>query len=117
MRRIGEHAVVIGASMAGLPAAAALADAYERVTVLDRDTLPDGFEGRRAVPQGKDPKDLWLELVVRKPTPPAANQRQIVVRYEETSDIAYKTVTIFPNRAAIPVTVPENPSPAGTGNG
>lgn len=80
---------------------------------------PRGLEVglRRAVPQGKDPKDLWLELVVRKPTPPAANQRQIVVRYEETSDIAYKTVTIFPNRAAIPVTVPENPSPAGTGNG
>ena len=80
---------------------------------------PRGLEVglRRAVPQGKDPKDLWLELVVRKPTPPAANQRQIVVRYEETSDIAYKTVTIFPNRAAIPVIVPENLSPAGTGNG
>jgi hypothetical protein len=76
---------------------------------------PRGLEVglRRAVPQGKDPKDLWLQLVVRKPTPPAANQRQIVVRYDETSDIAYKTVTIFPNRAAIPV----NPSPADTGNG
>ena len=45
MRRIGEHAVVIGASMAGLLAARALADAYERVTVLDRDRLPTGLEG------------------------------------------------------------------------
>src|SRR5829696_6991642 len=53
MRRIGEHAVVIGGSMAGLLAARALMDAYERVTVLDRDTLPHGFEGRRAVPQGR----------------------------------------------------------------
>ena len=53
MRRIGEHAVVIGGSMAGLLAARALTDAYERVTVLDRDTLPGGFEGRRAVPQGR----------------------------------------------------------------
>jgi pimeloyl-ACP methyl ester carboxylesterase/2-polyprenyl-6-methoxyphenol hydroxylase-like FAD-dependent oxidoreductase len=53
MRRIGEHAVVIGASMAGLPAAAALADAYERVTVVDRDVLPDAFAYRRAIPQGR----------------------------------------------------------------
>jgi pimeloyl-ACP methyl ester carboxylesterase/2-polyprenyl-6-methoxyphenol hydroxylase-like FAD-dependent oxidoreductase len=53
MRRIGEHAVVIGGSMAGLLAARALTDAYERVTVLDRDTLPSGLEGRRAVPQGR----------------------------------------------------------------
>jgi pimeloyl-ACP methyl ester carboxylesterase/2-polyprenyl-6-methoxyphenol hydroxylase-like FAD-dependent oxidoreductase len=52
MRRIGEHAVVIGGSMAGLLAARALTDAFERVTVLDRDALPEGFEGRRAVPQG-----------------------------------------------------------------
>ena len=50
---IGEHAVVIGASMAGLLAARALTDTYERVTVLDRDALPDGLQGRRAVPQGR----------------------------------------------------------------
>src|SRR5687768_11601695 len=53
MRRIGEHAVVIGGSIAGLLAARALTDAYERVTVLDRDTVPDGFDGRRAIPQGR----------------------------------------------------------------
>ena len=48
-----EHAVVIGASMAGLVAAAALAPHYRRVTVLERDVLPDGPENRRGVPQGK----------------------------------------------------------------
>ena len=31
MRRIGEHAVVIGGSMAGLLVARSLAEAYERV--------------------------------------------------------------------------------------
>ena len=38
MRRIGEHAVVIGASMGGLLAARSLTEAYERVTVVDRDS-------------------------------------------------------------------------------
>ena len=40
MQPIGDHAIVLGASMAGLAAARALADAYERVTVLERDALP-----------------------------------------------------------------------------
>src|SRR3954447_6729318 len=53
MQKIGEHAVVVGASMGGLLAACALAEGYERVTVLDRDALPDGLQGRRAVPHGR----------------------------------------------------------------
>jgi 2-polyprenyl-6-methoxyphenol hydroxylase-like FAD-dependent oxidoreductase len=48
-----EHAIVIGASMAGLAAAAALAPHYERVTVLERDALPGGPGHRRGVPQSK----------------------------------------------------------------
>ena len=52
--RAGEHAIVIGASMAGLLAARVLADSYDRVTVLDRDALPAGLDAhRRAVPQGR----------------------------------------------------------------
>ena len=51
--RLGEHAIVIGASMAGLLAARVLSESYDRVTVLDRDRLPRGLdENRRAVPQG-----------------------------------------------------------------
>ena len=42
------HAVVIGASIGGLPAARVLADAYEKVTVTDRDSLPPAAESRRA---------------------------------------------------------------------
>ncbi|MFP8960685.1 FAD-dependent oxidoreductase [Streptomyces nanhaiensis] len=47
------HAVVIGAGLAGLTAARALADAYDRVTVLDRDTLPTDPAPRRGVPQSR----------------------------------------------------------------
>jgi 2-polyprenyl-6-methoxyphenol hydroxylase-like FAD-dependent oxidoreductase len=50
---MNEHAVVIGASMAGLLAARALAEAYERVTIVERDELPEGAAQRRAIPQGR----------------------------------------------------------------
>ncbi|MEO7196579.1 MAG: FAD-dependent monooxygenase [Pseudonocardiaceae bacterium] len=51
-RQAGEHAVVLGASMAGLLAARVLADVYPRVTVIDRDVLPEIGAPRRGVPQG-----------------------------------------------------------------
>ena len=53
MKRIGEHAVVIGASMGGLLAARALADFYGQVTVLERDAFPVADIPRKGVPQGK----------------------------------------------------------------
>jgi 2-polyprenyl-6-methoxyphenol hydroxylase-like FAD-dependent oxidoreductase len=53
MHPLAGHAVVIGASMAGLLAARAAAGAYDRVTVVERDELPDGIADRRAVPQGR----------------------------------------------------------------
>lgn len=48
-----DHAVVIGASMAGLLAARALSEFFERVTVLDRDDLPATVMPRRGVPQSR----------------------------------------------------------------
>jgi 2-polyprenyl-6-methoxyphenol hydroxylase-like FAD-dependent oxidoreductase len=45
------HAVVIGASITGLLTARVLADHFERVTVIDQDTLPDSPVPRRGVPQ------------------------------------------------------------------
>jgi 2-polyprenyl-6-methoxyphenol hydroxylase-like FAD-dependent oxidoreductase len=51
--RRGEHAVIIGASMGGLVAAAAVAPYFDHVTVVDRDTLPSGPDHRRGVPQSK----------------------------------------------------------------
>jgi predicted NAD/FAD-dependent oxidoreductase len=43
---IGHNAVVVGASMAGLCAARVLSERFERVLLVDRDTLPDGAEPR-----------------------------------------------------------------------
>ncbi|MEJ2288244.1 MAG: FAD-binding protein [Deinococcales bacterium] len=50
-RRI-EHAVVLGAGMAGLSAAAALAPQAQRVSVVERDPLPGIDRSRKGVPQG-----------------------------------------------------------------
>jgi 2-polyprenyl-6-methoxyphenol hydroxylase-like FAD-dependent oxidoreductase len=47
------HAVVIGASIAGLLAAAALSGACPRVTLFERDTLPVEPGPRRGVPQSR----------------------------------------------------------------
>jgi len=48
-----QHAIVIGGSMAGLLAARILADHYEKVTVMERDTFPAVGQHRRGVPQGR----------------------------------------------------------------
>ena len=53
MPKIGDHAVVVGASMGGLLAARVLADAYQRVTIVDRDPLPERGGDRKGVPQGR----------------------------------------------------------------
>ena len=53
MGRTAKHAIVIGASIGGLCAARVLSDFYDRVTVYERDELPDGPANRSAVPQGR----------------------------------------------------------------
>jgi 2-polyprenyl-6-methoxyphenol hydroxylase-like FAD-dependent oxidoreductase len=53
VQRLGTHAVVLGASMAGLLAARVLADGYDGVTVIERDPLPEEPVTRRGVPQGR----------------------------------------------------------------
>ena len=47
------RAIIIGASMGGLLAARVLADYYGEVTVVERDALPDAYEPRKGVPQGR----------------------------------------------------------------
>ncbi|MEW5808644.1 MAG: oxidoreductase [Actinomycetota bacterium] len=47
------HAIVIGASLGGLCAAKVLSESFERVTLFERDILPDGPANRPAVPQGR----------------------------------------------------------------
>src|SRR5215469_574334 len=53
MSRIGKRAVVIGAGMAGLAAAGALAGRFDEVVVLERDSLPGAPEWRLGAPQGQ----------------------------------------------------------------
>jgi 2-polyprenyl-6-methoxyphenol hydroxylase-like FAD-dependent oxidoreductase len=53
MRRSSEHAIVLGASVAGLLAARVLTDHYQRVTIVERDALPPIGQHRKGVPQGR----------------------------------------------------------------
>ena len=53
IRLIGRQAIVVGAGMAGLPAARALADFFEQVIVLERDTLPPDVAHRTGTPQSR----------------------------------------------------------------
>lgn len=48
-----DHAVVIGGSIAGLCAARVLSDHFGRVTLFERDELPDQPVNRSAIPQGQ----------------------------------------------------------------
>ena len=50
---IGRQAVVVGAGMAGLAAARVLADYFDNVVVLERDTLPCDASHRAGIPQGR----------------------------------------------------------------
>jgi 2-polyprenyl-6-methoxyphenol hydroxylase-like FAD-dependent oxidoreductase len=50
---IGGQAVVVGAGVAGLTAARAVADYFERVVVLERDVLPADAAHRKGTPQSR----------------------------------------------------------------
>ena len=62
-------------------------------------------ELRRHEPQGINPKDLLLDLVVHEPTGPVAQVvTEVEARYEEETDSEYyETVTILPDGPSIPV--------------
>ncbi|MGA0594997.1 FAD-dependent oxidoreductase [Enterovirga sp. CN4-39] len=57
-RLIGRQAVVVGAGIAGLAAARAVADFVEHVVVLERDKTQATGEPRPGVPQGRQPHVL-----------------------------------------------------------
>ncbi len=57
---IGKQAVVIGAGMGGLTAAGALADHFDQVVVLERDTLPSEPTHRAGTPQARHVHALLL---------------------------------------------------------
>src|SRR5215218_5576430 len=49
----GQHAVVIGGSIAGLLAGRVLADHFADVTIIERDAFAETAEARKGVPQGR----------------------------------------------------------------
>ncbi|NBM16601.1 NAD(P)/FAD-dependent oxidoreductase [Streptomyces sp. GC420] len=53
------HAVVIGGGMAGMLATAALSQYVDKVTVVERDSLPAGPEPRKGLPQARHVHLLW----------------------------------------------------------
>ena len=53
MTQTGEHAVVLGAGLAGLADAAVLAQRFGRVTIVERDRLTLTGRARKGVPQGR----------------------------------------------------------------
>jgi 2-polyprenyl-6-methoxyphenol hydroxylase-like FAD-dependent oxidoreductase len=57
---LGDHAIVIGGSLAGLMSAAVLAGYFDRVTVFERDHIEDGPVLHKSVPQGNHIHALLL---------------------------------------------------------
>jgi flavin-dependent dehydrogenase len=53
MGMLARQAIVIGAGLAGLGAAKALADHFDRVIVVERDALPEKPEHRPGTPQSR----------------------------------------------------------------
>ena len=47
------HALVVGAGVSGLLSARVLSESFDRVTLVERDALPDGAVARKGVPQAR----------------------------------------------------------------
>jgi hypothetical protein len=58
--RLGQHAVVIGGSLAGLMTARVLSDYFDAVTVLERDTIDTQPGIHKSIPQGNHLHGLLL---------------------------------------------------------
>lgn len=67
-KQSNQHAVVIGASMAGLLAARVLSEHFEQVTIIERDRLSEQVEPRKGVPQGQHAHILLMkgETILRE---------------------------------------------------
>ena len=59
-KTLGDHAIVIGGSLAGMLAARVLLDHYNEVSILESDRYPGGPTSRNGVPQSKHVHVLML---------------------------------------------------------
>ena len=57
--KLGQHAVVVGASVAGLIAARVLAEYFDEVTAIEQDELSDQPVIHKSVPQGHHHTRCW----------------------------------------------------------
>ncbi|QDX41292.1 NAD(P)/FAD-dependent oxidoreductase [Salarchaeum sp. JOR-1] len=55
---VGDRAIVVGGSIAGIASARVLADAFKEVVVLERDSIPNGPATRDGAPQTRHPHVL-----------------------------------------------------------
>lgn len=92
--RLGQ-AVVIGGSMAGILTAQALSERFDKVTVIERDLLPDDPEVRKGVPQARHLHAFWAGgMRVVESLLPGVRQRMLsagAVPLGMPTDIAWLT--------------------------
>jgi 2-polyprenyl-6-methoxyphenol hydroxylase-like FAD-dependent oxidoreductase len=94
------RAIVIGASMAGLPTAQVLTRYFKKVLVIDRDTFAGSPEPRMGVPQGRHPH-LFLkkgQLILEEIFPGLTQDliRSGAVEYNWGSEFAHHVVNWRP---------------------
>ncbi|MEL7007641.1 MAG: monooxygenase [Cyanobacteria bacterium J06588_4] len=61
VRLLGDRAIVVGGSIAGLLSARVLSDYFQEVIIVERDELPTTPEARRGVPQSVQPHVLFTK--------------------------------------------------------
>jgi 2-polyprenyl-6-methoxyphenol hydroxylase-like FAD-dependent oxidoreductase len=93
--RLGQHAIVIGGSIAGLMAARVAADFFEQVTVLERDEIADRPAAHKSVPQANHLHALLLggQQVLSSLYPDFTDRLQKLgaVRFRIGQDIGFYT--------------------------
>src|ERR1044071_5298155 len=83
----GNHAIVIGASIGGLVAARVLSESFERVTIYDRDVLPECPHARAGVPQGRHGHGLLASGLAGPKELFPALERTLIARGAVTGDV------------------------------
>jgi 2-polyprenyl-6-methoxyphenol hydroxylase-like FAD-dependent oxidoreductase len=96
-RNLGEHAVVIGGSIAGLMSARVLSEHFEHVTIFERDQIGDGPVLHRSVPQGNHVHALLLsgQDIISSLFPGFTDDLEKLgaVRFRPGIDIAFYSLT------------------------
>ena len=103
---VGKQAVVVGAGMGGLTAVRALAEYFERLVVLERDTLPPDPAHRAGTSQSKHIHGLLAggQRALSASCFPASNKTSLArerCRFVSPSTFASRCRATIPSRSAI----------------